>query len=400
VTTAESRWSNAEIADRLMSLAQLLAARKENRFKIKAYRRAAKSLRTLSESLDKLVREEADLTEYTGIGKAIGGAIREIVLTGTLRQLETLRAQVSPEVAAMNEYPRLDPARVLRIFKKLNIASVEELKQSLANGEILRKLGSRMDAHVRQALTDSHEMLLYDAEPLVVAIEDFLMNRCGVRRVEATGAYRRRVEVLGEVSFLIETDDFPAVVAKLDQYGGGTERLSVSEHNAVLQLPAGIRLNVQTADAKKWGLGLICSTGAAKHLRKLEQTGTRLRDLARSAESFPDEAAVYGNLGLTFIEPELREGGDEVERAARGTLPELVTIRDIRGELHAHTTSSDGSNTIEQMARAAHEKGYEYIGITDHSRSLKIAGGLSEEDLWKQIRYIDKLTRKRAEYGF
>jgi DNA polymerase (family 10) len=118
----------------------------------------------------------------------------------------------------------------------------------------------------------------------------------------------------------------------------------------------------------------------------------RLGDLAQSTDSYPDETAVYGKLGLAFIEPELREASDEVERAARGALPDLITIHDIRGELHAHTTSSDGSNNIEQMPRAAQEKGYEYIGITDHSKSLKIAGGLSEEDLWKQIRYIEKLN--------
>src|ERR1700730_11116746 len=120
--------SNAEIADRLMSLAQLLSAQKENPFKVKAYRRAAKTIRTMSESIDELVRADADLTEYAGIGKAISSAIREIVLSGNLGQLEKLRSEATPELAAISEYPQLDPARVLRIFKKLTISSMEALK--------------------------------------------------------------------------------------------------------------------------------------------------------------------------------------------------------------------------------------------------------------------------------
>jgi DNA polymerase (family 10) len=145
----------------LMGLAQLLSARKETPARIKAYRRAAKSIRSLSESLDDLVREGADLTRYAGIGKGISGAIRELIVSGSLRQLETLRTQVSPEVAAIAAFPRLDPARVLRIYKKLGIGTIEELKERLEAGEIAAKLGERMESHVRQALAETHEMLLY-----------------------------------------------------------------------------------------------------------------------------------------------------------------------------------------------------------------------------------------------
>jgi DNA polymerase (family 10) len=148
------------------------------------------------------------------------------------------------------------------------------------------------------------------------------------------------------------------------------------------------------AAKKKWGLALMVSTGSVDHLQKLQAASGGLEKLVRSKDSFPAETDVYSKLGLSFIEPELREGRDEVELAARGEMPALVSMRDIRGELHAHSTSSDGANTIEQMADAAHKKGYSYIGITDHSQSLKIAGGVSEADLWKQIRFIDKLNEK------
>jgi DNA polymerase (family X) len=147
----ETVLSNAEIADRLESLAQLLSAQKENPYKVKAYQRAAAKIRTLSESIDELVGDDADLTAFGGIGEAISGAIREIVRTGTLKKLEMLRAEASPEVAGISQHPRLDPKRVLRIYKKLGITSVETLKEKLASGDIENTLGRRIAEHVRQA---------------------------------------------------------------------------------------------------------------------------------------------------------------------------------------------------------------------------------------------------------
>ncbi len=142
-----------------------------------------------------------------------------------------------------------------------------------------------------------------------------------------------------------------------------------------------------------WGLSLIQATGSATHLRKLTRVTGSFSALAKS-NSFANENALYRQFGLDYIEPELREGHDEIERAGKGTLPVLINQKDLREELHAHTLSSDGSNSIEEMALAAKEFGYEYLGITDHSQSLKIAGGVSVEDLWKQIRFIDKVNSK------
>ena len=219
--------SNAEIADRLAGLAQLLSTQKENPYKVKAYHRAAARIRSLSESLDELVREDADLTQFPGIGEAIASAIREIVLTGKLRKLETLRGQAAPEVATLADYPRLDPKRVLRIYKKLKISSIEELREKLESGEIESALGLRMAQHVRQGLSEAHAMLLYRADDLRDAIEEFLLAKCGVKAVQVVGACRRRVEVIEEIAFVIETDDFPAVVRRMQRYGGRTALLEV-----------------------------------------------------------------------------------------------------------------------------------------------------------------------------
>jgi DNA polymerase (family X) len=391
----ETVLSNSEIADRLASLAQLLSAQKENPYKVRAYQRAAGNIRTLSESIDELVRDDADLTAFAGIGEAISGAIREIVRTGTLKKLEALRAEASPELAGISQHPRLDPKRVLRIYKKLGVTSVEALKEKLASGDIENTFGRRMAEHVREGLTESHAMLLYRADDLRIAIEEFLLSKCGVRRAEAVGEYRRRVEVIEEIAFVIETDDFPRVISKLERYGGRTMLVSSANDHAVFALSSGISLRVDVAGKRDWGVALVACTGSKAHLRKLTAVTGSLEKLRLNGR-LPTETAFYRKFGLSFIQPELREGHDELERAAQNTLPDLISLKDIRGELHAHSTSSDGANSIEQMAIAAQKKGYEYTGITDHSESLKIAGGVSIHDLWKQIRFIDRLNEGMA----
>ena len=388
-----SALSNAEIADRLAGLAQLLSTQKENPYKVKAYHRAAARIRLLSDSLDELVREGADLTQFPGIGEAIASAIREIVLTGKLRKLDTLRGQAAPEIASLADYPRLDPKRTLRAYKKLGISSIESLREKLESGEIESALGLRMAQHVRQGLSEAHAMLLYRADDLRDAIEEFLLTKCAVKRVQVVGASRRRVEVIEEIAFVIETDDFPGVVRRMQRYGGRTALLESSADGAVFGLASGITLRLRLCSARAWGLCLVMETGSEAHLKKLESVTERLTSLFGKT-TLTTETAFYRRLGLAYIEPELREGNNEVERAGTGSLPKLVTEADIRGELHAHSTSSDGVHSIEQMAAAARQRGYEYIGISDHSQSLKIASGVSVEDLWHQIKYIDKLNGK------
>lgn len=334
--------SNAEIADRLASLAQL-SAEKENPYKVKAYQRAAAKLRNMSESLQELVQDDADLTQYAGIGDAIASAIREIVQTGSLRKLETLRAQASPEVASINDYPRLDPKRVKRIYKKFGISSVEELRGKLESGEIEQELGLRMAQHVRQGLTEIHAMLLYRADDLRTAVEEFLLGPCRVKRAEVVGEVRRRTEVIEELAFVIETEDFAAVVSRLQRYGGRTPLVSSGKDSAVFALSSGVLLRLQLAGKKDWGLQMVVGTGSPAHLKKLADVTGSLRG---QQPSFPTEQAFYKKFGLQYIEPELREGYDEIELAAKNALPRLVTAKDIRGDLHAHSTSSDGSDSI------------------------------------------------------
>jgi DNA polymerase (family X) len=383
--------TNADIADRLSTLAQLLSMEKANPYKIKAYRRAANTIRGLGESVDELVRSGADLTVYPGIGEAISNAIRETVLTGTLASLEKLRSNASPELLSISTYPRLDPKRVLHIFKKLQISSVEALHHALENGAIEQSFGSRMAQHVRQGLVQTGAILLYHAHDLVLSIEAYLLKRAGATRVEAVGDYRRRVEVIEELSFVAETNDFTELTRQMERYGGRTSLVETTNESAVFALSSGPLLRIDLADGRNWGLSLIRHTGSKAHLKKLVAVSGSLTSL-QTKSSFATEQSFYDNVGIAFIEPELREGLEEVRQARQGTLPILVTSKDIQGDLHMHTEASDGSNSVEQMAAAAQDAGYAYIGISDHSQSLKIAGGVSEAELWTQIRKIDRLN--------
>jgi DNA polymerase (family 10) len=384
--------SNAEIADRLGSLAQLLSLGRENPFKVKAYRRAAARIRDLPQSLDQMVRRQQDLTQFPDIGAAIAGAIREIVRTGSLGKLEKLRGQASAPHAEISSYSRLDPKRVMRVYKKLGIRSVEELRARLENGDIEKRLGLHMAQHIQHGLRETHAMLLYRADNLCEAVQKFLIQSCGVRRAEVAGDFRRRVDVIQELVFVVETERFPMVIKRMQHYGGHLPLLSSTRNRALFAMSSGIHLQLRLATHRNWGSQMLVATGSDLHLEKLAARSVPLGDLPST--NFESEVALYAEMGLRYIEPELREGGDEVARARLGTLPTLVTAQEVRGDLHAHSTASDGVNSIAEMAEAGQQSGYEYLGITDHSQSLKIAGGVSIKDLWAQIRLIEKLNGK------
>lgn len=379
--------SNAEISRRLLAHAQELHKKGENPFKVRAYRRAAQTVKSLRESVDQLARAGADLTRFPGIGKGIAAALREIVFSGAMGQLEIPLTTMPPEIAVANEYPGLDPARVARVFKKLKIDTLPALRDKLAAGEIRTAFGPAMHDHFRNGLRESAEILLDDASPLADELASFLRDECGATRVECAGAVRRRVEVVSELEFVVATDDFPAMVRALARFRGGIDLVETTDRDATFRLPGSVIVILHGATRANWGTALVAATGSAAHIEELEKAG----GLARRAKTEPE---VYSSVGLAWVPPELREGRGEVALAAKDALPRLVELQDIRGDLHMHTTASDGVDSIEAMAEAAQARGYQYIGITDHSQSLRIARGVSVENLWTQIRRIDKLNTR------
>src|ERR1700733_8061671 len=209
-----------------------------------------------------------------------------------------------PSLLSSEAYPRLDPKRVLRAYKKLGIASVGELRSKLESGEVEQAVGSRLTQHIRQGITETHAMLLYRAHELRHAVEDFLLDICKVRAAESTGDYRRRVETIEELSFIVETDDFSSLIGRLERYGGRPPLITSTQTSATLSLSSGVQLRIDRASKLNWGLSLIECTGSKAHLRKLTAVIGGWDTVLKGAP-FRSERNFYDKFNLSFIEPEL-----------------------------------------------------------------------------------------------
>ena len=295
-----------------------MSIEKANPYKIRAYRRAAAVIRGLGESVDELVRSNEDLRVYSGIGDAMSTAIRELVETGTLKSLEKLRSSVSPEFASLTEHPRLDPRRVLRIYKKLKVSSIKSLAAALQSGEVGQAFGTRMAQHVRLGLLEAETILLYHAHPIAETIKKFLLKKAGAERAEPAGEYRRLVETISRFDFLVQTSDFDSLIEAMKRYGGRTPLIESSATTATYPLSSGPLLCIELATEEQWGLSMIRTTGSSAHLRKLARVTGSLATPAQS-RAFADEGQFYQHFGMQVIPPELREGMNEVSRARKGT---------------------------------------------------------------------------------
>lgn len=388
--------SNRVIADLLRQYGSVLTLQGADRFKVKAYRRAADTVEALPEEIATLLARGEDLQELPGIGKAISAAIEEIVSKGKLPGLEKATSKLTAELIELAAKPGLDPKKVLRAYKKLNITSLAELKTSLASGTIREVLGARMDFHIRQGLDDRPRMLLWSAQKVAGQIEAHLRTLTAIAQFARVGSLRRLRDTVGDLNFLVTGGSPDTIFKEISAFGAvrSTERVAQTMRYT---LSSGLTLGVAWAAPDDWGAALLLLTGSAAHLADLAQLAARrhLRLSLGEAELVGlDEAAIYKKLGLPFIAPELREGRGEVQAAAARKLPHLIELSDLRGDLHMHTTASDGVHSLSEMAAAAKARGYKYIAITDHSQSLKITNGLTEKRLLAHIKAIDKLNAR------
>jgi DNA polymerase (family X) len=392
--------NNATVAELLRRYAAVLALEGTDRFKLKAYRKAAETIESLHEDVAVLAQRGSDFTELPGIGRAISQVILEILRSGTLARLDSATKKLSPQRAELATRPRLDPAKVARIYKKLNISSLRELQTALEAGAVRELLGARMDFHVRRGLDDRPRHLLWNIEDLAFSLEEYIRGLDGVAQVAAAGSLRRKQDTLGDLNFLVTGKNSAAIFRQFARFGAvqSTERLEPLEQR--FKLSSGITISLRYTKPNEWGLALVLATGSAAHLAELkaraksQKLSLTAASLSRKGANLAQEKAIYAALGLSLIEPELREGRGEVSAAARHKLPALLKLDDLRGDLHMHTTASDGANSIEEMALAARDRGYEYIAITDHSQSLKITNGLTEQRLFEHIKAIDKTNTR------
>jgi DNA polymerase (family 10) len=396
---------NSDVVAIFEEIADLLDIEGANQFRVRAYRNAARTIETLSRPVADMLEEGKDLTELEGVGEDLAGKIEEIVKTGGLAQLDEVRARTPPALAEMLRLHGLGPKRVQKIHQELDVNSLEDLKTAAAEGEIreLEGLGPKTEEKILDELEraqDKDERTRLDvAEELAEPLVAFVKGIEGVERVEVAGSYRRRKETVGDLDILVTGEDGGRIIDRFVEFEDVEEVVSQGETRSTVLMRTGLQVDLRVVAEQSYGAALIYFTGSKPHnlhLRKmaldrdlkLNEYGV-FRDEERIAGE--TETEMYDLFDLPFIVPELREDRGEIEAAKRGDLPELVTLDDLRGDLQTHTDASDGHNTLAEMAKAARERGHEYLAITDHSQYVGVTQGLDADELAARIDEIDEL---------
>jgi len=393
--------TNQDVAAIFSNIASLLDIKGENRFKILAYYKAADGINQLEQSLFELWESGTDLTTLPGIGRAIADKIDELFNTGKLGFWERLTAEVPASLLEVLDIPDVGPSLTRTMWQELDITTVAEVKVAGQAGRLrdLPRMGAKKEARLLANIDamqerESHRFHLGVAWPLAQRILAALQNVPEALQVEAIGSLRRGRETVGDIDFLVATEN-PAPIRDIFLNFPEVATVSlVTDNKAMVQFTNGMEGELFWVDPARWGTALVCATGSKLHYTKLQELAqeqgysldfyTLTREQDGEELLFDNEAALYEFLGLKPIPPYLREYLGEITHAQHNALPSLLSVDDIKGQVHCHSTWSDGAHTIEAMAQAALARGYQFLAITDHSRSLGIANGLSIERLQEQ----------------
>lgn len=397
---------NADIAKQFETTADLLEIKGDNPFRIRAYRNAARVVEDLPHELASMVKANEDLTELPGIGKDLADKISEIVTTGSAKALEKLRKELPPNITDLLNIPGLGPKRVKTLYAKLDVVDLDTLKQAAEAGKIreLAGLGEKTEKQILEAIKvqadTSKRFMRASVTPYVESLLDYLKGYDGVKKVDVAGSYRRGRETIGDLDFLVWAENPAQVMEHFLNYEEKRDVLAHGETKSSMVLQSAVQVDLRVVPEESYGAALHYFTGSKAHnivMRKLaQQRKWKLNEYGlfdgETSLAGKTETDVFAALDLPYIPPELRENRGEIEAAQENELPELITIEDIRGNLHAHSRWSDGKNTIREMAEAALEVGHEYLAMTDHSKRLTVANGLDEDRLIAQIEEIDQVN--------
>jgi DNA polymerase (family X) len=398
---------NSDVAEIFGQVADLLDIEGANEFRVRAYRNAARTITTLSRNVADMVEEGADLTELQGIGEDLAGKIEEIVKTGTLQQLQEIKQRTPAELAEMLDIAGLGPKRVQAIYKDLEITTLDELQEAAKEGEIreLEGFGEKTEQNILDELErepEKERTLLSVAEEYVGPLVGYLREVEGVEQVKVAGSYRRRKETVGDLDFLATGEEGERIIERFVEYKDVEEIVSQGQTRSTVLLRRGIQVDLRVVAQESYGAALLYSTGSKAHNLALRNMALDRGWKVNEYGVFEDEERIAGEteeeiyelLDLAYVVPELREDRGEIEAAREGELPQLVTLKDLRGDLQSHTKASDGHGTLEEMAEAAQEMGYEYLAITDHSQYVGVTQGLDSEELAEQMEEIERLNEK------
>jgi DNA polymerase (family 10) len=418
--------TNADIAAVFDHVADLLEFQGGNVFRVRAYRNAARMIGGMVESLASVRADPARaLTDLEGIGADLAGKIEALLDTGKLPLLTELEQQVPAVVFELMRVPGLGPKKVKLLVDELGIDSLDALEQACRDGRVqeVKGFGAKTQAaildNIAFAKNPEHARLLWnEADSIMQSLLAWMRECPAVRQLEGAGSWRRGRETVGDLDLVVDSDDAAAVMDHLHRWKETSAVLLRGDTKTSIRGPRDVQIDLRVVDHGSFGAALQYFTGSKDHNVKLRG---RARDQRLTINEYgvfelrPDgqeadargtasragrtEADVYAAVGLPWIPPELREGSDEILRAERGDLPELVTLADIRGDLHMHTTATDGEDTLPDMVRAAITRGLSYIAITDHGQRVTMAHGLDRKRLLRQWGEIDRLNAALGEEG-
>ena len=410
---------NIEIAAVLDELADLLEIRGSNPFRIRAYRNAVRTVRGLARSLKSMVEAEEDLTELSAIGNDMSAHIVELIATGSLSRLEDLAEEIPRSLVDLVKLDGVGPKKAKKLWESLDVKTVDELEEAL-NAEKVQALegfGTTSVQKILRAIEDfrrySGRFLLSQVDDLIGPLVEHIREAKGVQRIEVAGSYRRCKETIGDVDLLVQADlPAPDVMERFTTFGS-VERVDLAgDTRGAVVLRSGLEVDLRVIPPRSFGAALHYFTGSMEHNVAVRQLALRqgLRVNEWGVFRLPEgvdpeevgkedgeriagdtEESVFEAVGLPWIPPVVRENRGEIEAARDGSLPELVTLEDIRGDLHMHSTWSDGRASIEEMARACQARGYEYLAVSDHSPALAMVQGLTPDKAPEQWAEIDRV---------
>jgi len=400
---------NQFVADTLYRIADLLDLKGEMFFKTRAYRMAAEAIQALDGDIEQLVHE-GTLESIPGVGEALAKKITELVQTGKLGYLEQLKKEVPIGLIDLLGVPGLGPKKVAAVYKHRGITSIQELQQAATNGELrtLEGFGEITERNILRGIQllqkTSGRVLLHVA---YMDGDNYLayLKKCKkIKKINIAGSLRRMKETIGDLDILASSEDPGAVMDHFISYPEVAQVLAKGTTKSSVVLNDHLQVDLRVVEEKSYGAALQYFTGSKDHnvtLRGIAiKQGYKLNEYGlfdKTTERYiagRNEQEIYKKIGMQYIEPELRENRGEFTAAKTKTLPNLVDYNEIAGDFHVHSSWSDGSDSIETIASAAQQRGYAFIGITDHSQSLKIANGLDEDKIQKKINQIKQIRKK------
>ena len=401
---------NSDVAKIFQDIADLLELKGENVFKIRAYQKAARAIEYHPRELEAMIDEGEDLQSIPGVGEAIAKKAAELVTTGKLGYYENLKGEFPQGITNLLDVPGIGPKTANKLSSELSISSVDELERAINDGRVagLFRLGERTAdniLHQIQALRRKDQRIpIGEALPIVDEIIAALHNIPGVKNLTPAGSLRRFQETVGDIDLMGTADEPKEVIDAFVALPLVKQVLAQGSTKASVIVSGGLQVDLRMVEHESFGSLLQYFTGSKQHniaLReKWRKKGLKLSEYGITVvatdklEKFATEEEFYRRLGLQYIPPEIRQAQGEIEKAEQGTIPRLVELSDMKGDLHTHTEWSDGHDSIEQLARAARDTGRQYIAITEHSAGRGIAHGLDVARLRQQIAEIKALNER------